>query len=725
MTEDDTIRRFAEQLCRVLKMDGVSQNRLKTLRSWTYIMELIYTHLHSKRMMHSGSAFEGTETEGSDVDYMRIDPDITAVTKRTEEDMQLGYIFLLETGNVRPGYTTLLLMNKDHATVCPKGTDLVTHKIVEEYLFQAENTEWYLSSKRYTDFHHRLLKNSDKFSSLGRAKPSFRVHGPCTTTLYDRTSSFAFVVSGECDCAFGVECVNWPLEAEEWFERKRDKSWPSNTVIEVIRTMSCYLMPVGDPNSKNEHLEWRFAFVPAERELVWSFNDCQIQCYNILKCLKRKHLNALVQDELSSFCLKTIIFWISEEQGLEMWTPPKLLSCISRCLLRLRESIDSKFLSHYFLRKRNLLFAKFEDEELKQSTMLKISEINESLIPYILECDAVRNSTMDKYVRLWPLCHKELSAFMDANQNVAADVPGLFHELEQIPKLTKTMEINATIVCFPTSFQALEDTAKAVMKLPPYIDRHLMESTRCFLGVRIGMTLLDEFCISANETRKAELIYAANTCFYHAANMDGLCGSLYMSTFYFISGSREKAETILKDIFSTNKILFYGGMCRKASSTSLFSTARGNQTELIDNNFKVTRSTFSGDMVFTSTDGSCVPQGVQYECMLLGKNMNWNYCLIHPVVYARYLYFEVAHASKNVMEIEESLTYLTVAVQNMEGSFEEHRALNLLGLCYSKSGRMRQSVECFVRSLLITPTTGNAACYHLCVIAYRLINENV
>ncbi|KAK3597218.1 hypothetical protein CHS0354_004970 [Potamilus streckersoni] len=724
MEECDAPRRFSEQLRRVLKMDGVSQSRLKTLRSWTYLMEVIYTHLHSKRMLHSGSAFEGSVTNGSDVDYMRIDPGIAAVNKQKEDDMHAGYIYLLETADVRPGYIKLVLMNKDHIKVGPEGTDIVTSKIVEEYLFQAENTKWYISSEKYTDFHLRLLKNTDKFSSLGMTKPSFYVHGPCTTTLYNNTSSRAFVIAGECDSAFGVECVNWPLEADEWLERKRDKGWPSDTIIEVIRSMPCYILPVGDPKSKTQHLEWRFAFVPAERELVWSFNDCQIQCYTILKCLKRKYLNAIVQDELSSFCMKTIVFWISEEEGLEMWTPKNLLECIRRCLIRLRESIDSTFLSHYFLRKRNLLFAKFEDEKLKQTTMRQISEINDNLLPFILECDAVRNSTMDKYIRLWPLCHKDLIAFLDANQNLAPDVPVVFNELEQILKLMKTTDLNATIACFPTSFQALEETAKAVMKLPPDIDRHLMESTRCFLGVRIGMTLLDEFCISTNESRKAELTYAANTCFYHSANMDGLCGRLYMSTFYFISGSIEKAETILRDIFSTNRVLFYGGLCRKASSTSLFSTARGNQTELIDNNFKITRSTFTGDMVFTSTDVSCVPQGLEYECMLLGKNMNWNFCLIHPLVYARYLHFEVAHALKKPMEFEESLTHLSDVVKNMEGTFEEHRALNLLGLCYSKLGRMRHAVQCFVRSLLITPTVGNSACYHLCVIAYRLLDES-
>ncbi|KAK3597219.1 hypothetical protein CHS0354_004971 [Potamilus streckersoni] len=720
MAESDAQRRFSEQLCRVLKMDGVSQSRLKTLRSWIYINEVILKHLHNQRILFSGSAFEGSETEGSDVDQMWIMPGITAVKGQKEIDIRSGYVFLLETTDVRPGYTKLVLMKKSSANAVPEETKEATRKAVEESLFQAKNTEWYFSSEQYTDFHLRMMKETDKFSSLGTTKPSFYGHGPCATTSYSNTTSLG-ICATESDIALGIECINWPLQAEEWFERKRKKSWPGDKLVEAIRMMPCYILPVGDSKSKTEHLEWRFAFVPAERELVWSFNDCQIQCYSILKFLKRKYLNTIGSDELSSFCLKTIVFWISEEEGLEMWTPPTLLECIRRCLIRLQESIESTFLPHYFLRKRNLLFGKFEDEEVKQFTMTKISEIIESIIPSILECDSYRNSSMENYFRLWPLCGKDLFAFLDTNQRLVPDDLIFFSEIEHIQKLTRCNDANMSVVHLPTSFEALVDTVEALDKLPLDIDRDLIKSTKSFLGIRAGMTLLAEVCISTYESMKAELISSITACFDDGINMDGVCGRLYMCTFHSISGSTEKAEAILREIVSGNRVVFYGGQCGKASHISM---VRGNQVELIDNNFTITISTISFDMVFTSTDIYCVPQGLQYECALLSNNMNWNFCLIHPVVYAQYLHFEIAHASKNPTEFEESLRYLSDAVKNVEGSFEEHRALNLLGLCYVKSGRMRHAIECFVRSLLITPTVGNAACYHLCVIVYCLLDES-
>ncbi|KAL3837358.1 hypothetical protein ACJMK2_022722 [Sinanodonta woodiana] len=720
MAESDATRRFSEQLCRVLKMDGISQCRLKTLRSCTYIMEAIHKNLHGQSILFSGSEFEGSQTAASDIDQMWIMPGITVVKGHKEIELHSGYVFLLETADVRPGYTKLVLMKNDSVNDVPEEMKEATRQAVEESLIKAENSESYFSSEKYKNFHVHIMKNTDKYSSLGTTKPSIYGHGPCTTTSYSDTTSLR-IHAIESDIALGIQCVRWPLEAEEWFERKREKSWPSAQLIEAIRIMPCYILPVGDPNSKNEHLEWRFAFVPAERELVWSFNDCQIQCYIILKFLKRKYINAIASDELSSFCLKTIVFWISEERGLEMWTSSNLVECVHQCLIRLRESIESTFLPHYFLRKRNLLFAKLEDHHVKKNTVDKISEIIDRLIPCILECDTESKRSMEDYSRLWSLCHKDLLTLLDTNQKLVPYDPMYVAEIENVYILTMCTDAFLSVVHLPTSFHTLMDMVEAIDKLPKDIDRHLLDFAKSFLGVRVGMALLSEISLSTNESLKLEMMSSAIICFEDGVNMDGMCGCLYMSTFHFITGSRKNVEIILKEIFSKNMVLFYCGQCGKASHIS---STTGNQAEFIGNYIKITKSTISFDMVFTSADVSCVPRGLQYECAMLGNNMNWNFCLIHPVVYAQYLHFEIAHTSNDHSEADEALRHLSIAVNNVEGYFEEHRALNLLGFCYSKSGRTRQAIKYFVRSLRKTPTVGNAACYHLCVSIYHFFEEN-
>ncbi|KAL3837357.1 hypothetical protein ACJMK2_022721 [Sinanodonta woodiana] len=709
----EPLKRFSEQLSRVLGLDSVSQTGLRTLRSWSYILEIIHKYLHGQAMLCTGSLFEGSEIKGSDVDHMRIMHGITAVKGIKELDVHSGYVFLLETFDVRPGYTKLVLMKKDQVSDVPEEMKETIRKSVEESLSQAENNESYLSSEKYRCFYLSLMKDTDKYSSLGTTHPDIYGHGPCATTLYNNDI--------ESDIAFAIKCVNWPLDAEEWIERKREKSWPSEEMVEAIRTMPCFILPVGDPESTTKHLEWRFAFVPAERELIWSFNDSQIQCYILLKCLKKKYLNHIVRDELSTFCLKTIVFWISEEEGLSTFTPPKLVDCIRRCLIRLQESISSRFLPHYFLRKRNLLFAKFEDEERKKITMCKISEIIESLIPFIMECNVEGLSSVEKYFRLWPLSGKDLLSFMDTNQKLVPDNPSFFSEIVTVQKLFCSRDTKMPIVHLPTSLQALLDTIKALDELPTDIDRYLIESTKSFLGVRAGMTILADICASTNESMKAVLISYANMFFKDGVITDELCGHLYIATFLFISGHIEEANTSLSETFSRKRVVFYAANTGKSSCIS---TMTGNEMESIEHYFKITKSSFSSDMIFTSTDVSCVPPGLQYECALLGNNMNWNFCLIHPVVYAQYLHFEITHALKNSTELEEALTHLSNAVMNVKGYFEEHRALNLLGVCYSKSGRLRNAIECFVRSLEKTPTTGNAASYHLCVIIYSLLANN-
>lgn len=60
-------------------------------------------------------------------------------------------------------------------------------------------------------------------------------------------------------------------------------------------------------------------FSPARKKVSLEFYDTQLQCYLLKKKMMKKYIEPAVSDELSSYHLKTIVFWQSEERGMFIW----------------------------------------------------------------------------------------------------------------------------------------------------------------------------------------------------------------------------------------------------------------------------------------------------------------------------------------------------------------------------------------------------------------------
>lgn len=73
-------------------------------------------------------------------------------------------------------------------------------------------------------------------------------------------------------------------------------------------------------------------------------------------------------DELSGYQIKNLLFWISEEYGVEMFTKTNFLYCIEICFNRFKQHILEGSLPHYILRDRNLLAGKLDTQTRKRIT---------------------------------------------------------------------------------------------------------------------------------------------------------------------------------------------------------------------------------------------------------------------------------------------------------------------------------------------------------------------
>ena len=151
------------------------------------------------------------------------------------------------------------------------------------------------------------------------------------------------------DNVFTFKCKSWPKTADEWIGRQRKYSWPPSKLISFITSKGCHYVPVGDYNSKFNDVEWRVSFVLSECALVRSFNRVQFKVYGLMKLLKL-HLSLI-----TSYHVKTLIFFAIENSPTSMWSNENIVICFRMCLIYLRHFVISKYLPHYFLPQCNLL----------------------------------------------------------------------------------------------------------------------------------------------------------------------------------------------------------------------------------------------------------------------------------------------------------------------------------------------------------------------------------
>ncbi|CAC5406425.1 unnamed protein product [Mytilus coruscus] len=167
-----------------------TENHVKTSR----LLNTVRDNIESNRLytcITSGSFGEGLEMRGSDLDVMNVEKSIEVYADEKPR-LNPGIKYCrMETDDVKPGFTQLLL-----------ETNVI--KTLSEYCEEL-NGKHYLSS---TLFKHDLLDNQD----------THIIHGPC---ISDKTGLYDYVIS--------LHCKTWTSQASQWISRS-NSSWPSYNV---------------------------------------------------------------------------------------------------------------------------------------------------------------------------------------------------------------------------------------------------------------------------------------------------------------------------------------------------------------------------------------------------------------------------------------------------------------------------------------------------------------
>ena len=307
-----------------------------------------------------GSAYEGTSTEGllPDIDVAIILPHMPVITDIAKCPSSNNYLLVPEE---QPGYVRLQLVHNGDVQWerCPE-------LVLDNY--------HHLS----VDINNRvcLIQNSG-LEGLPAAREMLRKEGPAIHI--DAKNGIS-----SSDTVYALSCTDWPECAREWLSRQRIHGWPSKELIKQCKSLGFIVVSACHPASDEKQLQWRISFSHQERLLVTQFNSVQLECYILLKIIKKELIKEYIkEDTLTSYHLKTCMLYILENTPSELWVPENLVGCLLMCLRQIRLWIRDEKIPNYFIPGENML-DRITKPELRRKLAARILWILNCAIPDVL-----------------------------------------------------------------------------------------------------------------------------------------------------------------------------------------------------------------------------------------------------------------------------------------------------------------------------------------------------
>ncbi|XP_045157587.2 uncharacterized protein LOC123523901 [Mercenaria mercenaria] len=741
MTDEEAIvKEVSTRISKELERKGHSKHKLETTSWLVNIRENVGNKERGTQPLFlTGSNAEGTDITGSDRDTMVVFPNCIIVADNKEAEIQQdNNVFLMVQDGTRPCYTKLQIL---HESRNHDKNDLFQRLGGKEKLCVLDEMgRYFFSSEMFTEqvTHHvsSLTQSSDN-----HIVSSFHVHGPCATfdNIVGKTQF-------DTDFAYCIPCNILPTEAYDFIRRNRQYNWPPENLIRKHLSQGCHVVSVGDKASPAHSVEWRISFALLERELVWGLNDTQCKCYIILKMLLKMYLDKLAPDELSSFALKTVIFWCAETEGPSLWKEENLLCCVFHCLSKLQSYVAEKNLPHFIVPGNNLLATKFEDAETRAKVTEQLSEMTKWHWSKLLQCPALSElklqwDELDHDVKLFLRCsrHPNISVlfyrdivtfrgcqslYMDINSYLAT-TDNLQNMLQSF-KSTKVDERGRDVLEFGSnalSFKmehiqrkthdvkavAVKDTCEATVSAADQVERTLYE--RVTVSEHTGNILP---CKSQSVERSLLSEYIHNQQEFSArrtVNSPDVCtGDLQAALNFLLCRRFEKAEEILRKVLAAYQPhVVYLGMCGPEEADMIeyaCYTSTSGELSLFD---KV-RKLLAFDFTICKRD--------HVTPFLQQEQLFWNEdavpVCIHPRIMTYYLYFLSALGQGQEGRAFGCLFALSMNVNSMckNTNLYSYIAWNILGQCFFLMKEYSQALRAFCNSLKSKPFH-NPALYYI------------
>ena len=622
---------------------------------------------------YTGSKAEGLDLPGSDRDLMSNinnvhDMQVTE-TKQGAQAATHRNIFVMSTENVPPCFVMLRSVSPIH------DRDLLN-------ACQDMNNSLYLSSFLFV--HNATIDFREWCPTLTINRQGPSIEG--WSAYMDRSQSGT-------DSVRSIHCSFWPYTASEWQTRPRRFPWPSSRDMKRIVEFGFHLVPVGQPQSDTNMMEWRISFSVAERTLVWSFNHIQMQCYAVMKLILKEFINPHCSPPcrvLCSYFIKTFLFWEYEQTDPSFWCKDNFRECVLHLLSNFDECIRVRSLKHYFIPSFNLLSVKMTDEA--QMELLAIFDVmRQTDISIIKEC-----KTLNK---VWVECSNHEAGSTDVTgavkrnllRNDECMMRAVVNLQDQVLGLLNhtCMDLITLTIQFMDHFHTHHTAYKT--HVPSFYVRMLLHYTS------ISLTNIPLQSVGNKTLYGPRRFLQSNV-----SGFDLSTSRLWYAMLMTKCGNYCLSLCIINKVLSNISplALYYIGMdlfnvrdVTKGRYIDLFSS---NDTRIMER----ARRAWMFDLRIMPSHMDMVPAAIQVELIHCDKTQG---VLLSPFVCAYYLMFLNYCGLRQYDNRDRALRQLIDVVNNPEqcGLFRYH-SYNIAGHCLLSVGETELAQEMFLRSYQLT-----------------------
>ena len=650
-----------------------------------------------------GSTFEGTTTHGLESDFDNVYLlEFLPVITRMLDAQQYRYCFLVVQDPHTPaGYAKLQVVER-------------SVPLFVQHLFCRFNDtciNW--------DAKDRLVVRSDVKLLLYLGVTEY--HGPAATI---EDSHFRRSV----DNVTAVMCKTWPDCADEWLTRQRLHNWPSQEQIEKCKTLGCFFVQAGHPDSSEKHFEWRISFSLQERLLVTDFNSVQLKCYVLLKMIKKEKVHAtLGEKSLTSYHFKTCMLYMIESTPAEFWVEDNLPACLYNILCKMLRWVETGECPNYFIPKENMFEGRLTNQQQgKLSNLLRNLLSVDFKFLLDIKCDMLGERLQEglasggfTYISVYP---------QTSHMIMLEGIPGVFilEGIQARNHIFRLCEDKHTQVCFWRLYKLKLSLEGSEMVTGP---EHIRKALSLIVS-NIDIVLMSILIVLAKRLSKStRFTFTLLSEKWDAPNFDPYRFDLKLkqASLLHMMGHNELSLEILDALVDQIRHHLSLCCCRNVHG-EIVNCVKKILLKLQVSNRSLNAAMDSGlsvpCLVFLPAEGDLTPLALCYEMYRSigsppeGKE-NWH---DWAVVDGKVLLYFLLYLNHRQHGMEEQaavdMDNILRLIQTDQFLGHKETAYNLLGWTYMERRLVAKAMECFKKSLAIK-STHNAAflllAFEICV----------
>ncbi|XP_062586860.1 uncharacterized protein LOC134248484 [Saccostrea cucullata] len=419
-------------------------------------------------------------------------------------------------------------------------------------------------------------------------------------------------------------------------------------------------------------------------------NHCQFLTYGLLKIFLKEIINNGLSDDdklLSSYHMKTLVFWVIQQNTLQHWCPQNLLECFWVCFKLILKWVFEGVCPNFFIPPNNMFLSKIHGEAQHQ-LFIRLYGLYEKGLAFLLHSPSIRSCI--------------LNVLHNPHLSICTDEHTLISEVKFDIELFQEIQTNDTL-----HTRNLETCMKQIHTIEQMIDSPLITQYQVMMLQKLTATVLQRYALILDmETykHKNKMRYRADKISCHmlklAAKFGCIADMLYMAMFYYKTLRYIKALSAIKMIkvkLAQPYVMYGYKTCIDNMNTDMrYSEAVGGQSwstkfrQAIAWNISLNNKIHYINELFP--EQQCALQNKESELVISP------FVLLHMIEILCYRHVDT-------MRVQTALGDLQTLVQYDQGQLIPFRDISwqILGICLQVTGNLQAALYSYQQSLRQIP----------------------